>query len=518
MASSFSEQWTVTKPAVSSRGGVVACQNQRAARIGVEVLDAGGNAVDAAVAVSLAMGAVEPWMSGLGGGGAMLVYRADEQRVHAVDFGMVAPCALDPADYPVVGSADADLFGWPAVEDDRNLRGPLSVCVPTYLAGIELARSSFGTMPLSELARPAARLAAKGLAIDWYAALVIASAARDLARYPSSAGVWLPDGHPPAADWGGGETFLPLGNLARTLEALAEEGAQSFYRGDIARSIAGDMAELGGRLAADDLARFEPRILEPLRIGYRGGEIDAMPGLFAGATLQRCIAMLSSRGTGPAPDADLYKRYAEALMSAYEERLRTMGDASPAPSCTTHLNVIDAQGNMVTLTQTLLSLFGSKVVLPGTGILMNNGVNWFDPRPGRPNSMAPGKRPLSNMCPVIGLEAGRRFALGASGGRRILPAVLQIASFLMDHGMSLSDALAQPRIDVSGTDMVTMNPALPADVRAALAESFTTRELRPMVYPLSYACPSAVLRDDATGLSWGAAEPVQPWAGARGQG
>ncbi|MDF1585760.1 gamma-glutamyltransferase [Marinimicrococcus flavescens] len=517
MATSFSDQWTVTKPAVSSKGGVVACQNQRAARIGVEVLDAGGNAVDAAVAVSLAMGAVEPWMSGLGGGGAMLVYLAGEQRVHAVDFGMVAPRRLDPADYPVTGSADADLFGWPAVEDDRNLRGPLSVCVPTYLAGIELARERFGTMKLAELAAPAAKLAARGLAIDWYAALVIASAARDLSRYPASAEVWLPGGFAPVADWGGAETFMALGNLARTLEALADGGAASFYRGDIARSIAKDMEALGGRLAAEDLAGYGARILEPLRIGYRGGEIDAMPGLFAGATLQRCIAMLSARKTADMPDTDLYKRYAEALSSAYEERLRTMGDVSPAPSCTTHLNVVDAHGNMVTLTQTLLSLFGSKVVLPETGILMNNGVNWFDPRPGRPNSMAPGKRPLSNMCPVIGLQAGRRFALGASGGRRILPAVLQIASFLMDHDMDLGAAFAQPRIDVSGTDLVSMNAALPEETKAALAESFPTREQRPMVYPLSFACPSAVLRDDATGLSWGAAEPIQPWAGARGQ-
>ena len=149
-----------------------------------------------------------------------------------------------------------------------------------------------------------------------------------------------------------------------------------------------------------------------------------------------------------------------------------MGETSDHrdPSTTTHLNVVDRHGNMVALTQTLLSVFGSKVVLPSSGVLMNNGIMWFDPRPGSPNSLAPGKRPLTNMNPMIVRRDGKAwFAIGASGGRKILPAVFQVASFLIDHGMSLEDAFHQPRIDASGGDTVSVDPRLPDAMRKALA-------------------------------------------------
>ena len=168
---------SVVKPAVAGRHGIVAAQNPLAARAGVAVLEAGGNAVDAAIATGFALGVVEPWMSGLGGGGAMLVWLAAEGRGHAVDMGMVAPRRLDPADYPLTGRPGGDLFGWPEVLGNRNLEGPLAVAVPTWLAGIELARVRFGTMPLRELVQPALALAREGLAVDWYAMLMIASGA-----------------------------------------------------------------------------------------------------------------------------------------------------------------------------------------------------------------------------------------------------------------------------------------------------------------------------------------------------
>ena len=164
------------------------------------------------------------------------------------------------------------------------------------------------------------------------------------------------------------------------------------------------------------------------------------------------------------------------------------------------------------LTQTLLSTFGSKLLGPQTGLLLNNGVMWFDPRPGRANSLAPGRQPLSNMCPAIGLAAGRRFALGASGGRRILPAVLQIASFLLDHGMSLEDAFHQPRLDVSGPDLVTADERLPFAIEPPAGAA--SRRLPPQPSPLLFACPTAVLDDTASGWREGMTEPMQPWADA----
>ena len=200
---------------------------------------------------------------------------------------------------------------------------------------------------------------------------------------------------------------------------------------------------------------------------YRGSRVWAAPGLTAGPTLIDVLSRLAtSLDPGAAPGGETYAAYAEALQAAYAARLRGMGAGSDADraSCTSHLGVTDREGTVVTLTQTLLSPFGAKVMLPETGILLNNGIMWFDPRPGRPNSIAPGKRPLSNMCPtVVELADGRRAGLGASGGRRILPAVAQLLSFLADFGMSPDDAAHCPRINVDGPDLVEADARLAAE-------------------------------------------------------
>src|SRR5438309_10173097 len=216
------------------------------------------------------------------------------------------------------------------------------------------------------------------------------------------------------------------------------------------------------------------------------------------------------------PHADAFVAYAEALRQAYAQPLQTLGESQArAPSGTTNLNAIDRAGNMVALTQTLLSVFGSKVVLPATGILMNNGVMWFDPRPGAPNSLGPSKRPLTNMCPVIARREGKPwFAIGASGGRRIFPAVLQIVSFLIDHGMSLEDAFHQPRIDASDAEHVGVDPRLPQEAKSALHEKFPVHPAELAVYPANFACPSAVLNDLHTGERIGMSDVMSPWSGA----
>jgi gamma-glutamyltranspeptidase/glutathione hydrolase len=186
-------------------------------------------------------------------------------------------------------------------------------------------------------------------------------------------------------------------------------------------------------------------------------------------------------------------------------------------TCTTHLNAVDRNGNMVALTKTLLSVFGSKVVLPGTGILMNNGMMWFDPRPGTPNSLAPSKRPLTNMCPVIVRRDDQPwFAIGGSGGRKIFPAVLQISSFLIDHGLGLEDAFHHPRIDASGGDKVGLDPRLPAPVQSAIAALAPTQLTEHVVYPTNFACPSAVLRDPQSGELFGMSDVMSPWSGSAG--
>ena len=508
------ERWTVRKPVVTSGGGVVATQHQAASEVGARVLADGGNAVDAAIAASVALAAVEPWMSGLGGGGYMLVRSAGEDRTWTISFGMVAPGALEPADYPLTGEAGADMFGWPAVLDDRNLRGPLAVAVPGQVAGLALAAERFGTWRWADLLAPACALAEQGLTVDWHTTLAIAATAPELAGDPVCAATYMPDGVPLAAPWTGPSPRIRLGSLAGTLRRLAEAGPEDFYSGDIARAISADMAALGGRLSAADLAAYEAGVEEAPAARYRDALVRTAPGLTAGPTLVDVLNRLSgSLDPAAATEDETYCAYAEALRGAYAARLRALGDSASADraSCTSHLGAVDRDGTVVALTQTLLSPFGAKVMLPETGILMNNGIMWFDPRPGGPNAIAPGKRPLSNMCPtIVEFEDGRCAGLGASGGRRILPAVAQLLSFLADFGMSLDEAVHSPRINVDGPGFVEADARLPAGTLAMLEARFDLA-VRPYgVHPSSYACPNAVVWEPATGTATGAAHVMSP--------
>jgi gamma-glutamyltranspeptidase/glutathione hydrolase len=510
----FLEQWQISKPVVRSDQGIVVAQNVRAAAVGAEILRAGGNAIDAAVATGFALCAVEPWMSGLGGGGYLLVYLAAERRVHAVDFAMVAPCALDPAAFPLAGDGrDRDLFGWPAVEGERNVAGPLSVATPGAVDGFGLALERFGTLPWREIIAPAIALASKGHPVDWWTTLKVAGEARALARDPVARSVYLPDGLPPIAVETG-TAYLDLGALPQTLERLAAAGRRDFYEGELAERLAADLGAVGSVLSRQDLARYRAQILTPVTVGRAGAEIHLLAGLNAGPTFADALARLPTLAKG-APDAAAYAGYAEALAAAMEKRLETMGHSgdTAGQGSTTQISVIDRAGNMVTCTNTLLSLFGSKVLLPATGVLMNNGIMWFDPRPGRPNAIAPGVRPLSNMCPVAVTRGGAPwFALGASGGRRILPAVFQLVSFLVDCGLSLEQAVHLPRLNVDGSETVEVDLRLGKESLEAVGARLSVAAVEAMVSPNKFANPLVVLRDGGSCL--GAAPVRSPLAAA----
>jgi gamma-glutamyltranspeptidase/glutathione hydrolase len=510
------ETWSVQKPAVAGRDGLVAAQHVGAAEIGAQILEAGGNAVDAALAAALAIAVLEPWMSGLGGGGCMVIARPDG-AAEAIDFGMVAPARLDPAAYPLVEGQDDDYFGWPAVVEQRNLHGPLSIAVPGQAAGLGLAHRRHASMPWADLCAPAIALARRGLPVTWYTTLRIAAGARELDRYAPARAIYLPDGMPPAPDVRGRVTHLPLGRLPETLERLAQAGPEDLISGELARLLASDVEAAGGVLGRDDLARYQARYGAPMLTEHAGATFASVPGLTAGPTFARALALIRDKVPRGAPGPAAYAAWAEALLVAYEERLATMGDLEDRgdPACTTHLCVVDRAGVMVSLTQTLLSVFGSRILSPSTGILLNNGVMWFDPRPGRPNSIAPGKRPLSNMCPVVAARNGRPWlALGASGGRRILPAVLQISSMLADCGLDLASALHAPRIDASGGATVNADRRLGPEVLAQLRARFPVQEVERVLLPSLFACPTAVLRDPDTGEAFGMTDPIHPLAGA----
>ncbi|MGH7044203.1 MAG: gamma-glutamyltransferase, partial [Acetobacteraceae bacterium] len=515
----ITQNWRLAKPAASGRRGMVVAQAGSAAEAGIAVLDAGGNAIDGAVATALALAAVEPWNSGLGGIGFALVHRAGQPRAEVVDFGPVAPRGLDPQRFPLTGRMKQDLFAWPEVEGDANIHGPLSFAIPSSTAGYAFLHDTWGRLPLAEVIAPALALARRGLPADWYTTLKVAASAAVLRRYPESARIYLPDGLPPIAPYQGVPGFFRLGRLPDTLERLAHAGLRDFYEGDVAATIAADASAMGGILDREDLRACRARVMAASEHPWAGRTLQLTGGLTAAPTLIRVLERMTEAPIGTAPSAAWFVALARAMKAAYAERLEGLGDADPfaAETCTTHLTVCDAEGTVVAVTSTLLSSMGSRVVLPGSGVLMNNGVMWFDPRPGQPNSMAPGKRPLTNMLPII-LRDGARpaIAAGASGGRRIMAAMVQMLSFLALFGMDVEAAAHHPRIDVSGPDLVSVDRRLDPAVIAALAADGPIEVVEHAVLPINFACPNAIVLC-ADGMRRGISDAASPWSAAVAQ-
>ncbi len=518
MSESLTRQLKITKQAVRGKGVVVA-QNCRAAEVGAEILRRGGNAIDAAVATGMAIGALEPWMSGIGGVGFMTIWSAKEGRAWTIDYGPVSAGKLDPATYKIVGPGPANPFAWPDILEQRNEVGYHAIAVPGQVAGMGKALERFGTMQWREILQPAIALAERGMELDWYMQVMIANGARDLAKFPASRAAYLcDDGFVPTNDWQGTKRYLKLGNLAATYRRLAEGGPREYYEGSLARDIAADLQAGGSAISYEDLRNYEAKIVEPLSFEHNGATVNVAGGLTAGPTLKRALELMGPRTKGSgAPGAEFFTAVAEGLHIAYDERLKTLGE-KPTNSCTTHLCAADSQGNMVALTQTLMSLFGSSVMLPKTGITMNNGMLWFDPVPGKPNSIAPGKKPLCNICPVVVARDGKPwFCIGASGGRRIVPAVSQLSLMMIDRGLDVETAFHQPRIDVSGVGAIRVNRDLPEAVKKAIAAKLPITEVANQISPLGFANPCCIVRDPRTGELTGMNEVMSPWAGGAAQ-
>ena len=507
---------TVRKPSVRSGGGIVVTQSRVASEIGARVLKEGGNAIDAAIAAAFAVGVVEPWMSGIGGVGALVYRDAKTGKVTCVDFGGKSPKGLKLADFPLAGGIDeGNLFGWPAVEGNVNNVGAKSIVAPTEPAGMALAHRMFGTKRWRDLVAPAVKLAEVGQTVDWNTMLVIASVMGDLQKDPGTRERFLRNGVPPvppAPQAGIAQVRLPAPALAKTLNAIATDGADVLYKGPLARSIAEDVQALGGYLTTEDLAAVKPLERAPLTHHYGEHTLHVLPELTGGPTLCLAFEHLAKHGGKPGSELDgaRFVAYAKALEFAWEDRFRRMGDAGERslPTSTTHISVVDRAGNVVALTQTLLSLFGSRVILPGSGILMNNGINWFDPRPGGPNGLAPDRRGLSNYVPTIMVSGDQAVGIGGCGGRRIIPAVFQLLAMMADFGFDLDQAFHQPRVDVSGGSGVSVDRRLPEATKAALAAALDTVAAEPVPYPMPFTIAGAVRRKGSN--NEGATEPEQP--------
>ncbi|MDI6028488.1 gamma-glutamyltransferase [Corticibacterium sp. UT-5YL-CI-8] len=513
----------VSKTAVSVKGGMVSTQHPLASEAGARILAAGGNAIDAAVAAAVAVTVVEPMMSGIGGGGVMMVHDPKTGTDTAVDFLPRAPGAARGDMFELDKSrSGVGMYEWPAVVGDANFVGHRSVGVPGTIAGLCESHARWGKLPLSEVLAPAIEFAEDGHMVEGYITALIAGMARRLRQFPAAAEIFLPDGLPPAFTL---RVYMPADkfrqpDLAATLKRIAAHGAEDFYRGKTAKLLVAEMERGGGLINAEDLAGYKPIFHEETRkIAYRDHVISTLPapcgsntviealnilenfdvrsigresaeGLHLMAQAQALafqdrFAYLADVSAGDVPEAELLsKDFAKtrAELIRLDRRIESMGPGSPSTkaqlqpglpqdrSCTTHLGVVDKDGMVVSLTNTVGDLWGSFVVPRGTGMVLNDGMVWFDPVPGRINSIAPGKMPLSAISAVIVHKDGKpRISNGAPGARKVMSAILQSLVNVIDHGMTLQDGIAAPRIHCE-KETVLADSRLPAESLETLKE------------------------------------------------
>jgi gamma-glutamyltranspeptidase / glutathione hydrolase len=472
------------EPVAASHGMVVA-QESRAARIGVDILEQGGNAVDAAVATGFALAVTYPRAGNIGGGGYMLIHLAQRKIDTAIDYRETAPAATTRAIF-LDERGDAD----PRKSQDSAL----AIGVPGTVAGLALAHAKYGSgkFTLAQLIAPAIALARDGIPIENDVADSLPRSQSRLAQWPSTAKIFLgPDGRTLAP----GATLLQR-DLADTLTAIAREGPRAFYRGAIAGKLVAAIRAAGGIMTREDLERYQPIERTPTFGSYRGYRIVSMPPSSSGGViLVEMLNILEGYKLGEMDAATRLHLMVEAMKRAYFDRARFLGDpASVTPPAyltskrfaetlrehidparaaaaasfgsifapargdnTTHFSVVDRFGNAVANTTTLNLSYGVGLVAEGTGVLLNNELDDFAAKPGAPNAFgliggeanAPGprKRPLSSMTPTIVLKDGKPFLVtGSPGGSRIITTVLQVLVNVIDRKLPVAEAIAEPRV------------------------------------------------------------------------
>ena len=515
--------------------GMVASNHPLASAAGAEMLALGGNAFDAAVATAFALSVVEPMMVGPFGAGFVNIHHGATGECTVIDNYSTAP-----------GGATPDMFEpvsdhWPDYMETvgrRNKLGHLAVGVPGNLKAWCEISDRYGRLGLDAVMQPAIRRARHGFPASRYLVDCIRDSREDLAAFAATAALFLPGGAVPSPG-----DIVVMEDLAASLELIAADGTSALYGGALGEAVAREMAAHGGLVTVQDLREYEIQDRVPVRGTYRGYEIVSAPPTSSGGT--HIVQMLNllegfdiaALGFGTAAYIHLLS---EVMKIAYADRFEYMADpafvrmpiagltakeyarsrrgdidlAGPAThraghparfggesGNTTHLTVADDQGNVVAMTQTINELFGSKVTVPGTGLLLNNTMALFDPHPGKANSVAPGKRMLSSMSPTVVLRDGRPFmALGTPGGMRIFPSVLQAIVNVIDFGMTLQEAVEAPRVWTQGQEL---------QVEPGIAEA-TRRGLRGMghelqIVPRVAGGMNGVLFDHGRGLIHGAA-------------
>ncbi len=465
---------------------MVVAQERTAARIGAEILDRGGNAVDAAVAVGFAMAVTYPRAGNIGGGGFMVIHLANGNINTSIDYRETAPAAATPTMF-------LDAQGNPDPKKSRD--SGLAVGVPGTVAGLALAHKKYGSgkLSLAELLAPAIRLAEQGFRVEDDLADSMPGAARRLARWPSTAGIFLKDGDRPLEP---GDRLIQF-DLANTLKAIADNGPDGFYQGTVAQDIADAVRKAGGVMTADDLKNYRAIERPVVRGSYRGYDIISMPPPSSGGVaLIEMLNILEGYDQAKLPREQALHNEIEAMKRAYADRAVYMGDpdsvkmpiagliskkyaaslratitakSTPAAAIhagkppdtegqnTTHFSIIDKDGNAVSNTYTLNFSYGLGLIADGTGVLLNNELDDFTAKAGASNAYGlvgyaanlpgPDKRPLSSMTPTIVLKDGKPFLItGSPGGSRIITAVLQVITNVIDFHMPIADAVTAPRL------------------------------------------------------------------------
>ncbi len=465
--------------------GVVVSGSPIASQVGRDVLQAGGNAIDAAVAVGFALAVVHPEAGNVGGGG-FLMYREAGGAVHSLDYREEAP-----------SGASRDMYLEPDGDvSDLSVTGALAAAVPGSPAGLVEMHRRFGRLPFADVINPAITLANDGYVVDDFRRESIGDNMSRLYLFPASRTQFLPNNQPPAV----GSTLVQR-DLGKTLERIRDKGAAGFYTGRTADLIVAEMERSGGLISHADLAAYKTYWREPIIIPYRGDTIYSMPPASSGGTTMGMILNMVE-GYSPLPpfgSAALMHLEAEVMSRAFMDRNAYMGDPGfvhnpigemlseryaderratidpkraskvgevlpglkDGPS-TTHYSIVDAEGNAVSITTTLNNSYGSAVTVTGAGFLLNDEMDDLAAAPGKPNmyglvqgdsnAIQPGKRPLSAMTPSFVVEENGQLLMvvGTPGGPRIITMVYHVISNVLDHGMSLSDAVTAPRLHHQG--------------------------------------------------------------------
>jgi gamma-glutamyltranspeptidase/glutathione hydrolase len=503
--------FTCEKQPAHGRSGMVVTNHPLASAAGMEMLLAGGNAVDAAVAAQFALTVVEPMMVGLIGGTTCHIRLAD--GTHIVLDGMSAvPLAGHPTMYRPIPGLPPEVYD---VEGGENLVGPKSVATPGSLLTWCQALRRFGTLSLDDVMQPAIRHAARGFRVTPYLAECIANAAPDLVQDPFAADRLVPDGHPLQAG-----DHLVQADYAEALSLIAKEGETALHGGALGDRLVECMERSGGFIRRADLTDY--RVIEraPIRGHYRDWEIlGPPPPAASGVHIAQMLNILegfdvADLGFGT---TEMLHLLAEVMKIAFADRAEASGDpafvkvpveritnkayarerraeidkthtrkwtgalAAVEGADTTHLTAADGKGNVVCTTQTINSLFGARFIVPGTGMIPNNYMSNFDPRPGNALSIAPGKRVTTSMSPVMALKEGRVvYALGLPGGRKIFSAVLQALLNLIDHGMTLQEAVEAPRVWTEGP-VLEVEHGVKQEIRDGLVARGHTVQVMPTV-------------------------------------